>query len=300
MTNVSGGDTIKSNAMSLLRAIYDRTNGTDQPVFVEELGPDIGMEISVIRSTWRYLAEKELIKTFSIPLTARINARGIDLIEDTGHSDRAKGGANHPPAPTVQHIMNVGTIVGSNIHQGDSGAASQVTQAVGSAPKVESKVRSNQLDEPPVKARGWSRGDKIAVVGVVATVLGLIIAVLPISGLLNNKPEKASSPSAPSISAPMPTASSISVAANGVVPVIDVKRFCGDAAVIIGAGVSFVPTCIADEQKAKQQLAQADFPSRILSVCNERFSPGLAAVSYRRLWMCAAQIRIDEARKMSN
>jgi|SRR5947209_7496648 len=77
----TASETSEARALRLLDAIYERTRDTNQPVFVADLASDVALSESEAQSAWRYLAEKELIKTFGIPYTARINAHGQDLIE---------------------------------------------------------------------------------------------------------------------------------------------------------------------------------------------------------------------------
>ena len=75
------GETSVNRAMRLLALVRDRTEHTPEPVFVADLASPGGLSISEAEAAWRYLQENSLIDTFSLPYTARINARGIDRLE---------------------------------------------------------------------------------------------------------------------------------------------------------------------------------------------------------------------------
>lgn len=71
---------VQSNALRMLQVIYDRTRDQTSPAFVTELGIGLGEEDS--RAAWRYLKDKGLIQTFNLEYTARINAAGVDAIDN--------------------------------------------------------------------------------------------------------------------------------------------------------------------------------------------------------------------------
>src|SRR5438093_2990266 len=78
---------VQSNALHMLQAIYDCTRDQTNPVFVTELNIGLGEEDS--KAAWRYLKDKRLIQTFNLDYTARINAAGVDAIENARlHPDR--------------------------------------------------------------------------------------------------------------------------------------------------------------------------------------------------------------------
>ena len=75
-------DTGQSKALRFLRAIYEQTRNNEEPVFVlEKIKDEIGLSEKEAKAAWRYLKDKQLIDTFRIAYTARINAHGIDAIE---------------------------------------------------------------------------------------------------------------------------------------------------------------------------------------------------------------------------
>ena len=69
---------IPENALQILRAISTHSANGPTPVHVTNLGLDLDEQTA--RSAWEYLRDKKLIRTYSIPFTARINANGIDLL----------------------------------------------------------------------------------------------------------------------------------------------------------------------------------------------------------------------------
>jgi hypothetical protein len=114
---------VQNNALRLLQAIYDCTSGQDNPVFVTEL--DIGLGEEEAKVAWRYLKEKGLIQTFKLPYTARVNAAGVDAIENA---------RRHPDVPasgfplTNYNVVNIGTAIHSPVQQaGERSIVSHVT-----------------------------------------------------------------------------------------------------------------------------------------------------------------------------
>jgi hypothetical protein len=94
--------TSQGKALRLLKAIYDAARGRTEPVFVTELARDAGLTEEDSKAAWRYLRDKRLIDAFNIPYTARINAAGIDTIENAQrHPDQPipKPLAPKPPIP---------------------------------------------------------------------------------------------------------------------------------------------------------------------------------------------------------
>jgi hypothetical protein len=79
--SMSVAETVQAKALKLLRTVYETTRATEQPIFVESLKEELGLSTADVHAAWRYLADKGLIDKFSIPYTARINARGVDAIE---------------------------------------------------------------------------------------------------------------------------------------------------------------------------------------------------------------------------
>src|ERR1700722_6960923 len=71
----------QTKAMLLLKALYDQSRTTSDPAFAENLANVTGLTEIETQHAWRYLKDKQLIQTFSLPGAARINARGIDAIE---------------------------------------------------------------------------------------------------------------------------------------------------------------------------------------------------------------------------
>jgi hypothetical protein len=108
--------TNQSKALHLLRAIYDKTRGQTEPIFVNEI--DIGLSEEESKAAWRYLKDRGLIDNFSIPYSARINGAGIDAVENA---------QRHPDQPTpnfpsvtynvVYNTMHVGTMSNSPVQQ---------------------------------------------------------------------------------------------------------------------------------------------------------------------------------------
>jgi predicted nucleotide-binding protein len=79
-TKVSSLTPSQAKAFLLLRAIYERTKDQTRPVDdVTDL--KLGFSEEETKAAFRYLSDKRLIQTFSLPYAARINAHGIDVIE---------------------------------------------------------------------------------------------------------------------------------------------------------------------------------------------------------------------------
>lgn len=83
-------ETAESRALRLLAAIEARTRDMEQPVFVAELAPGLGFSEQEANTAWQYLADKNLIRTYNLPYTARPSAYGFDALE------KAKQSPNQP------------------------------------------------------------------------------------------------------------------------------------------------------------------------------------------------------------
>jgi hypothetical protein len=117
-TQVTAPRISQTEAMRLLKALYDQGNASSDPAFVEHLAKVAGLTEQETQRAWRYLKDKQLIETFSLPGAARINARGIDAIEEAEqHPDQP---AQSFPAVTyniVNNTTNIGTAVNSPVQQ---------------------------------------------------------------------------------------------------------------------------------------------------------------------------------------
>jgi hypothetical protein len=84
-------ETSESRALRVLAAIDEMTRDSGSPVIVSDLAPMLGISELDAQAAWRYLADKHLIDKFNLLYSARINARGIDIIDN---------GKKNPDAPT--------------------------------------------------------------------------------------------------------------------------------------------------------------------------------------------------------
>jgi hypothetical protein len=121
-------ETVYAKAFRMLEVIYEQTRGRKEPIFVEDIRNELGLSEEDANEAWRYLRDKNLIETFNIPYTARINAYGLDAIEKARlHPDEP---AKNFPAVTynyiTQNILTVGTAINSPIQQG--GAHANITK----------------------------------------------------------------------------------------------------------------------------------------------------------------------------
>lgn len=128
------GRSVQSIALQVLQAIYDRTRGRAEPIFVTELNIGIGEEDS--KAAWRYLKDKGLIQTFNLDYAARINATGVEAIENARlHPDQPSTGF-----PQVTYnVVNIGTAIQSPVQQ--SGARSTQYQNAAFSPEELSNLR---------------------------------------------------------------------------------------------------------------------------------------------------------------
>jgi len=114
---------VQTNAFRVLQAIYDRTRGQTDPVFVTELNTSLNEDDS--KAAWRYLRDRGLIHTFNLEYAARINTAGIDAIENAQlRPDKPISGF---PLATY-NIVNIGTAIHSSVQQ--AGAQAAQTQVV--------------------------------------------------------------------------------------------------------------------------------------------------------------------------
>jgi hypothetical protein len=116
----------QTKALQLLKVLYDATRSKTEPVFIEELTTGLPEEEN--KAAWRYLKDRGLVDTFSIPYTARINGAGIDAIEGAQRQPD-KPSANFPLATynIVYNTMHVGTMQNSPVQQGGAQSTQQQT-----------------------------------------------------------------------------------------------------------------------------------------------------------------------------
>ena len=160
---VTENSTNQSKAMRLLQALYDATRAQTEPVFISTLGT--GLSEPESQAAWRYLQDRELIDTFGVPYTARINGSGVDAIEG------AKRRPDQPSAsfPSVSYnnivnnTMHIGTMTHSPIQQGgiDSVQNQTVTyssQDLADLYRLVTELTSH-LSELPIDAKSRQRAE---------------------------------------------------------------------------------------------------------------------------------------------
>ena len=69
---------LPENAFRLLFAISTHSKNSSSPVFVTDLGLD--MDEQAAKTAWEYLRDRDLIRTYNLPYSARINSNGTDLL----------------------------------------------------------------------------------------------------------------------------------------------------------------------------------------------------------------------------
>lgn len=153
---VTENSTNQSKAMRLLKALYDATRARTEPVFIEEI--NTGLSEEEAKAAWRYLKDRGLIDTFSIPYTARINGAGVDAIE---------GARRRPDQPStdfpsvsyniVYNTMHVGTVSNSPVQQGGINSTQNQTvtynvQDIADLSRLVSEI-SAHIDELHMDAR---------------------------------------------------------------------------------------------------------------------------------------------------
>jgi len=117
--SITNPETVYAKAFRMLEVIYEQTRGKEEPILVEDIQNKLGLSEGDAKEAWRYLRDKNIIETFSIPYTARINAYGIDIIENARlHPDEP---AKNFPSVTYNYI-NIQNMVGSTIQQGGAHA----------------------------------------------------------------------------------------------------------------------------------------------------------------------------------
>jgi hypothetical protein len=123
---VTENSTNQSKALRLLQALYDATRNQTEPAIVHMLNTGLSEQES--QAAWRYLKDRGLIETFSIPYTARINAAGIDAIEGAKRRPDQPS-ANFPSVSynIVYNTMHVGTMNNSPVQQGGVNSAQNQT-----------------------------------------------------------------------------------------------------------------------------------------------------------------------------
>lgn len=123
---------VQSNALHLLRAIYDKTHNQPHPVDdVAQL--KIGLTEEESRAAWRYLRDKNLIQTFSVHYAARINGNGVDAIENAqSHPNQPTSGFPLVTYNNVYNTVHVGSMVGSSVQQAGANANQNQTLAYSS------------------------------------------------------------------------------------------------------------------------------------------------------------------------
>ena len=107
----------QSKALRLLESLYRATRGKEEPVFLQDLPTDLSEEDA--RAAWSYLKERQLMQTYKMPYAARINAAGIDAIENAQrHPDQASSAFPSVSYNIVHNIVNVDTMSNSPVQQG--------------------------------------------------------------------------------------------------------------------------------------------------------------------------------------
>jgi hypothetical protein len=129
---VTENSTNQSKALRLLKALYDATRNKTEPVVIDEI--EAGLSEEDLKVAWHYLKDRGLIRTYSIPYTASINAAGIDAIEGAQRRPDQPS-ANFPSVSynIVNNTMNVGTMSNSPVQLG--GIHSAQNQAVSYGPQ---------------------------------------------------------------------------------------------------------------------------------------------------------------------
>ena len=129
---VTENSTNQSKALRLLKSLYDATRAKTEPVLIDEI--ETGLSEEELKAAWHYLKDRGLIRTYSIPYTASIDAAGIDAIEGA-QSRPDQPSASFPSVSynIVNNTMNVGTMSNSPVQQG--GVHSTQNQSVSYAPQ---------------------------------------------------------------------------------------------------------------------------------------------------------------------
>src|SRR5579862_1957298 len=88
---MSQGETSRDRAMRLLALVRERTEHTHEPVVVTDLATECQLSVAEAQAAWEYLRDHRLIDTYNLRYSARINAKGIDLL-DSSTADRSGDG----------------------------------------------------------------------------------------------------------------------------------------------------------------------------------------------------------------
>jgi hypothetical protein len=125
-------ETVQAKALRMLQVIYDRTKSSEEPVDTDRIAAELGLNQSDGRAAWAYLKDKNLIRTFSLPYTARINAPGVDAIE----AAQLKPDETTRIFPSVTYNFIIhGTGAGSQVNVATAGS-SQVLKVSQTDPAV--------------------------------------------------------------------------------------------------------------------------------------------------------------------
>jgi len=107
----------QSKALRLLEALYQATRGKEERVFLQDLQTDLSEEDA--RAAWNYLKDRQLMQTYKMPYATRINAAGIDAIENAQRRpDQASSAFPSVSYNIVHNTMNVATMTNSPVQQG--------------------------------------------------------------------------------------------------------------------------------------------------------------------------------------
>jgi len=132
---VTSLDEKKRQRLEYMKALYEATGGsTNASVDMWQLGEQMGWSRPVIDATVEYLAAEILLEYVAIGGQIGITHHGVVEVEES---------ESHPDQPTAHfpaiNILNVETMVGSNIQQGSPGSSQHVEY-------VATDVRSAAID----------------------------------------------------------------------------------------------------------------------------------------------------------
>lgn len=124
-------DTVQAKALRLLEFLYEHTRRGEAPIMLdspmdERQGAALKLSTDDVRAAWHYLKGKGLIETFRLEYAARINAHGIDAVENARmHPDKPTS-----PFPGVTHnnIITIHRMIGSSMPIQQAGHHSSQTQ----------------------------------------------------------------------------------------------------------------------------------------------------------------------------
>jgi hypothetical protein len=81
--------TQQDNSFTLLRLIAEVTTVNGEPVVVTDIKDRLEMSSADLAATWQHLKDHNLIKTFSLPLAACINTRGLEELKRRTSPERS-------------------------------------------------------------------------------------------------------------------------------------------------------------------------------------------------------------------